>query len=505
MNSSDDRPGNDGWPPTVLFAVCLVPFLFLATLNSAGYRYGASDQAFYAPAVLEGINPLLYPRDSDLIRSQARLTLVDEVIGPIGRVSGLPLPYLFAALHVLTLALLALAAIRIGGALYRTGWAVVGLLAAITLRHAIIRSGTNTLEGYFHPRQLSFAIGAMAVASFLRGGTAIVALLVAAAFALHPTTGLWFAIWMGVATYVAQPALRRAMLAGAAACAVAAAWALSAGPLGGRVVRMDQEWLATLAAKSYLFPLGWPGVAWLVNLGYAPIIYAVYRYRARAGLHAAREPALVAGCLALLPVFLATVPFNAARIALAIQLQPARIFWMLDFLATIYVVWVAVEGITLRQVRMRLAAAALVLLAAARGTYVMFIEFPGRRIAQTFVNDDDWGRAMRWARTTPIGSGWLAAPDHAVLYGTSVRVAAERDVFVEAIKDSAVGMYERSIALRTRDRVGELGDFPSLTAERARAIAAAYGLDYLITEDALDLPIAFSSGRIRVYRLTPGM
>jgi hypothetical protein len=88
-----------------------------------------------------------------------------------------------------------------------------------------------------------------------------------------------------------------------------------------------------------------------------------------------------------------------------------------------------------------------------------------------------------------------------VRYGTSVRVAARRDVFVEAIKDGAVGMYERGVALRTRDRVRALGDFPSLTPERARALAAEYDLDYLITETPIALPEAFRSNRIGVYRL----
>ena len=39
----------------------------------------------------------------------------------------------------------------------------------MTLRHAIAKSGTNTLEGYFHPRQLAFAFGVLAIAQFLRG------------------------------------------------------------------------------------------------------------------------------------------------------------------------------------------------------------------------------------------------------------------------------------------------------------------------------------------------
>ena len=165
------------------------------------------------------------------------------------------------------------------------------------------------------------------------------------------------------------------------------------------------------------------------------------------------------------------------RVALAIQLQPARIFWMLDLLAVVYVVWVAAEGRVARSTRgvitdarrARLVALLIALVSAARGAYIMLVEFPDRRVAQIELADDDWGRAMAWARASEPGSGWLADPDHAARYGTSVRVAAERDVFVEAIKDGAVGMYDRAVAMRTRDRVEALGDFTTLTPERARA------------------------------------
>ena len=57
-----------------------------------------------------------------------------------------------------------------------------------------------------------------------------------------------------------------------------------------------------------------------------------------------REGALVAGCLSLAAVFALSLPLNAARVALAIQLQPARVFWMLDFLAVVYVVWAWPKG-----------------------------------------------------------------------------------------------------------------------------------------------------------------
>ena len=110
------------------------------------------------------------------------------------------------------------------------------------------------------------------------------------------------------------------------------------------------------------------------------------------------------------------------------------------------------------------------------------------------MNDDDWGRAMAWAQASDSGSGWLAHPEHAARYGTSLRVAGRRDVFVEAFKDSAVGMYDRAVALRTRDRVRDAPGLRRLTPARARALAREYDLDYLITEQPLDLPVAFRSG-----------
>ena len=490
-----------GWK---LYALCLIPFALLATMNSAGYRFGASDQAFYAPAVLKAIDPALYPRDTALIRSQAQLTLVDDVVGPVLRALSIPLPDAFAVLQAASLGFLAAAGLIIAGVLYRTSWGAVALLAALTLRHAISKSGTNTLEGYFHPRQLAFGLGALAVAAFLRGRLALPIALVLAAGMLHPTTALWFLLWLAAALLVRERQRRHVLtstLAIAVIAAVGAAWALTAGPLQGRLTRMDPEWLGTLAAKDYLFPLEWPAVTWLINLAYLPIIVVMHRRRQRAGVAVPSESGLVAGCVVLAAVFLALLPFNAARVALAIQLQPARIFWLLDFFAVVYVVWALAEGRVATPARARLAAAMLIAVSVARGAYVMFVEFPERRIVQATLTDNDWGRAMAWARTSDVGSGWLAHPQHAVRYGTSLRVAGQRDVFVEAIKDGAVGMYDRAVALRTHDRVQALGDFETLSAGRAQTLAREYDLDYLITEQPLDLPEAFRSGPLRVYRL----
>lgn len=498
LSSQDDGAReNRFWLP----GFSLLPFLVLSTLNSATYRYGASDQAFYVPAALLRLEPRLFPRDRALIESQAHLTFADEMMAALAGISGAPLSILLATLYVVSLALLAAAAWLIARRLYRSSWGAVALLAALTLRHQIARTGTNTLEGYFHPRQLAFALGALAIAALLRNRLATAVLGVGLAGLLHPTTALWFAIWVAVAMAVAYPRLRVSFSAAAIAIGAAGLWALTAGPLAGRFVRMDPDWLATLVTKDYLFPLDWPVSTWAINLLYIPVIALIYRRRSAAGLVDRTETGVVAGCLSLLCVFAVALPLNAARIAIAVQLQTPRVFWMLDFMATVYMVWALAEGVSTSIRRAQWTAAIVLLASLVRGTYIKLVGHPERPIAQVHIRDDDWGRAMAWARATVPDSGWLADPMHAVRYGTSLRVAGERDVFVESVKDTAIGMYDRTVAMRTRDHIAEVGDFASLTQARARSLGQTYSLDYLITDQALELPVAFESGRLRVYRL----
>ena len=55
--------------------------------------------------------------------------------------------------------------------------------------------------------------------------------------------------------------------------------------------------------------------------------------------------------------------------------------------------------------------------------------------------------------------------------------------------------------MRTRDRVMAIGDFKTLTPERARALSARYDVDFLVTDERLELPVAFASGKLTIYRL----
>jgi hypothetical protein len=478
-------------------------------MNAAGYRYAASDQAFYIPAVLRHLDPSLFPRDAALIESQARIVTVDEVIAAVVRTTGAPLQQVFFWLYLGTLVLLYAGVAWIGSRLYRTRWAVVALACALTLRHAIAKTGANTLESYFHPRELAFALGLLAVGAFLdRRWFVVVSALVVAGL-LHPTTAAWFAVWLSVAAWVRAPRHRVVIGASVAAAAIAGAAVLIRGPLAGRLTVMDAEWLAAIGPKD-LFPLDWPLNVWLTNLVALPIIALGWRRRRAMGVLVPGETALVAGAFGLFVLFLCWLPFNVADVAIAVQVQLSRVFWLTDVFATVYLIWGLAEGAwglgaearsAKAAARGAIVAVAIAVLSLARGGYACFVEFPGRPLFALDIGHADWRDAMAFARTTDPASGWLADPLHAARYGSSVRAAGQRDVLIEAIKDHAIAIYDRPIAMRVADRERALSVLPWDTPDGARALARRYGLDYLVIDRPLDLPLARQAGSLFIYKL----
>ena len=108
---------------------------------------------------------------------------------------------------------------------------------------------------------------------------------------------------------------------------------------------------------------------------------------------------------------------------------------------------------------------------------------------------------MRWVRRQPTDTHVLADPGHAWKYGTSVRVAAERDVFLEEVKDSALAIYSRDVAVRVVERTAALGDFSVLTPAHALNLATQFDLDILVTEADLPLPVLYRNTEFRIYAL----
>lgn len=482
-----------------------VAFALAATLNAGGYRYGASDQAFYIPAILHHVDPSLFPRDWAMLGAQGRYFLVDEIVGTLVRLTGWSLATWFAIAQTLTLAALYAGAVHLGRAVLRSPWALTAWLAALTLRHRIAKTGANTLEGYFHPRMLVFGVGLVALGDVLHGRRWRPVLLLVAAGTLHPTTAALFLVIVLVALAWVDGAWRRGVLA-AAALGAAAAVALVSTGRGPALTPMDDAWRALVATKDYTFPTAWSVGTWLTNLA-APIVLALAVWkRAGEGRLAPAERGLVAGAMVLLLGFVASLPLIAAGVPIAVQLQTSRAFWPVEALAVLLFVWWLTERAAASTRLARAVALTLVAVSAGRGVYVGFVESPDRATLAIDLPDDDWTRALAWIRDqTPRDTFVVADPGHAwkAGMGTAVRIGAWRDVALEETKDVAMAMYSREAARAVTARIEALAAFDRLDAVDLRGLAPADGPAVVVTVRALELPVAHRSGVVTVYRLRP--
>lgn len=486
-------------PPAVRWIAGALLFLLLATANSGGYRYGASDQAFYIPAIRKAMDAALFPRDSAMLAAQGHVILWDGLVAGLAGLTGLPLPWVFFLLYAAGVLALYAAAVLLARAAGVSRWGTVAWLALLTLRHRIAKTGVNTLEGYLHPRMIAFAFGVFAMAAFIRRrpGWAIASL--AAAGAVHPTTGVWFAMLLGVAAFVAWPRWRLPIALLEIAGFAAAVWAIAAGPLAARAVVMDDVWLSAIATKDYLFPHEWPVYAWLFNfLPVAIVGWALLRGKDRWQDASPELRGLLAGALALTTFFLVTLPFVAMRYALAVQLQIPRVFWLVELVAFV----VLCLALSRTRTRTAMAVASVLLVAsAARGITVVVVE-KETQLVTIDLPQDDWTDAMAWLRAQPVDVHVLADPGHAWRYGSSVRVPAERDVFHEDVKDAALAMYDRGVAARVVERRALTNDFASKSAPELVTLARAHDLDYLVTDQRYDLPLAYENATFRIYGLS---
>ena len=95
----------------------------------------------------------------------------------------------------------------------------------------------------------------------------------------------------------------------------------------------------------------------------------------------------------------------------------------------------------------------------------MFVEKAGAPPIRVDLAPDAWRDAMDWLRAQPLDVQVLADPGHAWRYGSSVRIAAGRDVFLEEVKDAAIGMYSRDVAMRVLTRTRAIDDFTAAHTE----------------------------------------
>ena len=477
--------------------------MVVATANGAGYRYGVSDQAFYIPVVVRALDPGAYPRDAALIDAQGALMLSDEALAGVVRATGWSLDWVFLGAYLLATLLVWSGLTLIGARVYRHAWTTTALVAAFALRHRITRTSANSLEPYFHPRMLAFGLGLLALAALLRRRTVLSVGLVAGAAAVHVTTGLWFAVLIGVAIVILDCRWRTALLAARRplgwpwrdgrsppdCCAAGSARWTRCGCRPSRARTRSSR-------RSGRRRRGRPISDSLRSCGWRTPTAAGRDARHPRTRRSSGAPRRWPPCSS------STLPAVTAGVALFVQLQIPRVFWLVDVVATIYALGAVAE--TARATPKRAAVFAMVLSAVAigRGAFIMLVERPERALFAVHLPDDAWHDASTWLSRQGRDTHVLADPGHGWKFGTSVRVAGELDVFLEEVKDSALAIYSRDVAARVVERTSAVGDFAALTAERARELAVRYDLDYLVTVGVMPLPEVYRNGQFRVYSLS---
>jgi hypothetical protein len=319
---------------------------------------------------------------------------------------------------------------------------------------------------------------------------------------VHVTTGAWFAVLIGVACLSLDRHARRLSAAAIVIALTAAVWMAASGRLQPLMAPIDSAWFDVISTKDSLFPTDWPAWAWMANLALPAALLAIHRWRGRLGTRTVEDEALVKGAVTLTCLFLISVPFVAARWTLPTQLQISRVFWLIDFVTLMYGVALVAE-LSRRprsRISLRVATAAVLAVSVARGAFVMLSERSERPLFQVTLPASDWTAAMNWLATQPVDVQVMADPGHVLLYGSSVRVAAHRDVVLEDAKDTAVALYSREIAQRVGERRASLADFARLSSERAVTLSRQYEVDYLVTAGSpLPFPVAYANATFRIY------
>ncbi len=84
---------------------------------------------------------------------------------------------------------------------------------------------------------------------------------------MHPTTALWFGIWIGVALFVSERRWRIPLAARVGAGRDRRGCGPSRSARCAAIsITMDPQWASALAGKDYIFPSDWNAAFWLVNM-----------------------------------------------------------------------------------------------------------------------------------------------------------------------------------------------------------------------------------------------
>ncbi|MGD0014313.1 MAG: hypothetical protein ABSD56_07815 [Bryobacteraceae bacterium] len=460
-----------------------------------GYHYGIEDEAIYLPAVKQHLNGALYPFDSAFFDSQSRLTLFDEFMAVLCRVTHLPPDWVFFSVYCLSTFLFVLVLRQLAERFFRDArarWASV-LLPSALLTVPVAGTALFIMDQHLHPRNLSTIALLFALVAVLdkRRVTALVWVALAAAF--HPLMALYGASLLSM---FAWRTLRLHFLG--FALFLPFAWFL--------LPPASAAWRQ--AIEPYYFLSEWAWYEWVGILGPLVLLMACGRWAA------SRELPLISfgtRTLVLFGVFYflvaATVTF-VHRFAQLAPLQPMRslqlIYLFLFFFA---------GGIAGQTYGRHWGFASVLFLALCAGMHYAqrqefpaspHIELPGR------VPHNSWMLAFDWIRrNAPMRAYFVMHPRYLERPGEDFhgfRALAERSVLADQIKDRSVATVYPGLAQEWLEQSEAQRNWSSFGPADLHRLKQRFGVDWALLERAIppfsgDMVCPYQNDQIQVCRI----
>ncbi len=437
-----------------------------------GYHYGIEDEAIYLPAVKKHLNGALYPFDSAFFDAQSRLTLFDEFMASLSKVTHLSLEWTFFSAYCLSTFLFVLVLRQLAERFYRderARWAAV-LLPSALLTLPVAGTALFIMDQHLHPRNLATVLLLYALVAALDKRSVAAVALLALATAFHPLVALYGA---SLVSMFAWRALRLHFLGFALFLLIAVIIPLP--PASG-------AWHE--AVRPYYFLSRW---AWYEWVGiFAPLAglllcrcWAVSR-----GLElissSARNLALFQSFYFLIAV---TITFTHRFEQLA-PLQPMRtlqLTYLLLFLFT--------GGIVGQTFRRYWALACALFLGLCGGMYYAqrrefpaspHVEYPGS------APNNAWWRAFSWIRhNTPTQAYFAMDPSYLARPGEDFhgfRALAERSMLADQIKDRAVSSIWPGVAEEWRVQSEAQRNWRDFARGDLLRLKQRFGVDWVLLE-----------------------
>jgi len=168
--------------------IAILAFLAISAVLVHGYHFGAEDQEIYISAIKKGVNPSLYPHNSEFFMTQMQGTIFCRFFVFLIRVSHLPIEALLFAFHLLSIFLILLGCWMISRRCFQSNAAVWSGLLLVTGVFTIPIAGTALyiVDQYIHPRAMATFAILFAVTAILDDRRLFSALWLLIATLFHP-------------------------------------------------------------------------------------------------------------------------------------------------------------------------------------------------------------------------------------------------------------------------------------------------------------------------------